>query len=57
MYGILEGAMEAEHARDIETLSVEGDRNLSSQPLKFPIGATYESIFKEEESRLVYFLK
>ncbi len=49
--------MEAEHARDIETLSVEGDRNLSSQPLKFPIGATYESIFKEEESRLVYFLK
>ena len=57
MYEILEGTMETEHARDIETLSAERDRNRSSQPLKFPIGASYESIFKEEESRFVYFLK
>ena len=57
MYGILEGAMEAEHARDIETLSDERDRNRQAQPLKFPIGASYEYIFEGEGSRLVYFLK
>jgi len=57
MYGILEGTMEAEHARDIETLSVQRDRNRSSQPLKFPIWASYEPIFKGEESRLAYFLE
>jgi len=57
MYGILEGTMETEHARDTETLSAERDRNRSSQPLKFPIGVSYESISKEKESRLVYFSK
>ncbi len=49
--------MEAEHARDIEILSAQRDRNRSPQPLKFPIRVSYESIFKEEESRLAYFLK
>ncbi len=50
MYEILEGTMETEHARDIETLSAERDRNRSSQPLKFPIEASYESIFKKRRT-------